>query len=204
MSEERKARKIRMNDHEWDFFKESLGPEWLRTQIKSHADHGSSYKSHEDSAFALGCAKSIADKLLKSRTIEEVDLVLDASSKLSTAYPSLFSVSYCISQSAILSMKSLCQESADLEGSEEGVYVIKYDSGILKIGRTRFFENRLYQIKNSSSQRVVDSRFFPCDNSSLIEASIHSDLSFCRIKNEFFQCDYEKAIEIVISKTAAA
>lgn len=200
MSEEKKARKIRMNDSEWEFFKEFLGPEWLRIQINNQMDSSPKDISGENAGFALRCASSISEKLLKSSTVEDIDAVLDASAKLSAAFPSLFYVSYCISQTAILNMKLLLQEQ---DGGDEGVYVIQYESGIIKIGRTRFFENRLMQIRNFSSEEITCHSFFPCKNSSLIEASMHSDLSSSRIKNEFFQYEYEKAVDLVISKISA-
>ncbi|HGO9514162.1 TPA: GIY-YIG nuclease family protein [Pseudomonas aeruginosa] len=90
------------------------------------------------------------------------------------------------------------QALSDKERAQEpGVYVIEYQSGTVKIGKTTNFQQRYRALATTSSVRPTRFHFEKTANHSQIELSAHRAFADKRCNGEFFSVGFEDAVDAV-------
>jgi hypothetical protein len=82
-----------------------------------------------------------------------------------------------------------------------GIYAILFVDGMVKIGKTRNFSQRLKMLSDQSTSGVSASKFFPCEHHSKAEAIAHAEFAYCRVKNEFFKADFNDVLSLLTELT---
>ena len=79
------------------------------------------------------------------------------------------------------------------------VYVIEYENGICKIGKTTDIETRFKTLSKMSSSKVTGKLFFTNStaNYSKIEKEVHNALKEHRSHGEFFNIAFDEAVSVV-------
>lgn len=152
--------------------------------------------SDEEKIKALEAISLLGDKVFRCKSVEEfMDLLKIASVIEANCGDARRAVS-CIRQFITSCIRDMLSEPAP---GTEGVYVISYEDGHIKIGRTKDFTSRLKNLSSASASPVVRSKFFECKNSSFIEAYAHRHFKGFNLKNEFFSASFEDACAFLSS-----
>ena len=75
-----------------------------------------------------------------------------------------------------------------------GVYVILYESGMIKIGKTKNFKQRLKTLASATPHRPSKTHFHPTDKHSEVESMLHRHFKERRANGEFFRVEFDVAV----------
>jgi len=133
----------------------------------------------------------------KADSIQELDkclrLIEDFRRSVSVSYHPICKVIYCHVNSLI------CQKIADCQSDdyEQGVYVIEFDDGFVKIGMTATsFSKRMQTISHQTAAKILRAEFIECDMASKVESDLHRHLAAYRGNGEFFKVDFDGCLSI--------
>ncbi|MDE9456171.1 GIY-YIG nuclease family protein [Xenorhabdus bovienii] len=137
----------------------------------------------------------ITERADTAKTVEELEqcigLIEATRRNISRKYYPLCKAVYCHINS-LAGQKITDNHKFD---DEQGVYLIEFDDGSVKIGMTQTnFKKRLNTIRNQTSARILRSEFIECKNPSRVESSLHSKFSYARGNGEFFFINYESCL----------
>lgn len=74
------------------------------------------------------------------------------------------------------------------------VYIIEYENGVVKIGKTVDFDRRLKTLMSSSPIAIIRYYVRTCTNHHSLETIMHKKFSDVRLHGEFFRCSYAEAM----------
>lgn len=138
---------------------------------------------------------AIAESAENSVGIRELDgcleLIEGFRKSIPKKYLPLCKAIYCHINSLI------AQKIADSQqvDSEQGVYLIEFDDGFVKIGMTATsFSKRLQTITNQTSANIKRSEFITCENPSKVEAGLHRHFADVRGNGEFFRVSFDDCL----------
>lgn len=80
---------------------------------------------------------------------------------------------------------------------EPGVYIIEYQTGVVKIGKTGNFKQRYQTLKSMASTKPARFHFEKTVNHSLVEQKAHKAFAGSRRNGEFFSIEFETAVDAV-------
>lgn len=88
-------------------------------------------------------------------------------------------------------------DKATAQAAQPGVYVIEYGDGVVKIGRTTNFEQRLRTLSTTSFVRPTRSYFHETESCAATELAVHREFAGLRCNGEFFKISFENAVQAV-------
>ncbi|MDB6366732.1 GIY-YIG nuclease family protein [Photorhabdus bodei] len=131
-----------------------------------------------------------------AKTIDELNWCLDSIEKLRQSLPDkyrpLCKAIFCHTNSMLSSRIAGETESEN----EEGIYVIEFDDGYVKIGMTGNFPHRLRVVANQTAAKVIRKEFIPCSNPSKVESMVHRHFCDVRGNGEFFKASFDDCLHI--------
>jgi hypothetical protein len=150
--------------------------------------------SDEEKIKVLEAISLLGKKAMHCTTVDEASRLLDLTKTIEINCGDARSAVSCIYQFIIARLRDII---AEPQPGTQGVYVISYEDGHIKIGRTKDFPARIKSLSFASLSPISSSRFFECANSSFVEAYAHRHFKDYRLKNEFFSTRFEDACEFI-------
>lgn len=140
---------------------------------------------------------ALAEAADRAHSISELDSCLSQIEgfrrSVDARYHPICKVIYCHVNS-LIAQKITDSQIGDYE---EGVYVIEFDDGFVKIGMTSTdFSKRMQTISHQTAAKMLRAEFIECEMASKLESELHRYFAQRRGNGEFFNIGFDDCLSI--------